>query len=101
MLSQHRLLSKLVHVVRLPRMSAEQYPQTGQGLSVLKLAETVDFARDCQDRDERARKVSEFVRLKVLFRDHSSFVFWCQIGDQKADRKSTRLNSSHRCISYA
>jgi hypothetical protein len=61
--------------------SDEQYPQGAQGISVVKLAEIVDFARDCQNRDWRPGKISEFVLLKVAFSDYFSFVLWCELGD--------------------
>src|SRR5437879_3532020 len=36
----------------------------------------------------------------VLYAD-GTYKIWSEQGTYKIDRKSTRLNSSHRCISYA
>src|SRR5436189_1675053 len=33
--------------------------------------------------------------------EHAARLLRRSVGDRAADRKSTRLNSSHRCISYA
>src|SRR5437764_8868820 len=47
------------------------------------------------------RSTSEASSLVWRCSTHSAMVRWATVARSSLDRKSTRLNSSHRCISYA
>src|SRR5207248_9482742 len=94
--------STLFPYTTLFRSSAMHGPAVGAGLVVGLLADISIAARN-------ARIIDGHTRLGVAAGDHAAIVWPLLCGMAKAkyylllceDRKSTRLNSSHRTISYA
>src|SRR5437762_3711081 len=72
-------------------------PGTPCGEYLRRFWQPVAFARDLGDVPRRIRIMGEDL---VVFRDRSGRAGLLQLQCSQ-DRKSTRLNSSHRCISYA
>ena len=70
------------------------------------LQEANQAIRDSQEQLEQSSQAEQFARLVLnhmpeaaFWKDRQSVYLGCN--QDFADRKSTRLNSSHRCISYA
>src|SRR5436189_2777636 len=70
--------------------------------SDLKLAE-YEAKRDFKRTPEPGAKVARAERkaLRFVVQEHHARRLHWDLRLEKEDRKSTRLNSSHRCISYA
>src|SRR5437879_10572716 len=87
--------------VRAALKSHDDVGAIGEEIDDFPLAFVPELGTDNDRRGHPNRRRNIASGLMVLYRRHDGHSRWRFPSAGRRDRKSTRLNSSHRCISYA